>query len=133
MSVLMNCDEIPVIAFGEPQGIKEDPALLCRGRRFHDRRGFHDTGSHYPPQTRTVPVEEERYVQENIIEKVMVNTVEPLKRELETFIDCVDKNQPFPIAPGSGNTQPGVLRKSQCGYSNTGKFAGMNLIMALEA
>jgi predicted dehydrogenase len=28
-----------------------------------------------------------------------VNTVEPLKRELETFIDCVKKNQPFPITP----------------------------------
>jgi len=39
-------------------------------------------------------------VQENIIEKVMVNTVEPLKRELETFIDCVDRNQPFTIPPG---------------------------------
>jgi predicted dehydrogenase len=44
-------------------------------------------------------VEAERYVQENIIEKVMVNTVEPLKRELETFIDCVNKNQPFLISP----------------------------------
>ena len=24
---------------------------------------------------------------------------EPLKRELETFIDCVEKNLPFPITP----------------------------------
>jgi predicted dehydrogenase len=44
-------------------------------------------------------IEAERYVQENIIEKVMVNTVEPLRRELETFIDCVKNNQPFQITP----------------------------------
>jgi len=44
-------------------------------------------------------IEAERYVQENIIEKVMLNKVEPLRRELETFIDCVNKNRPFPITP----------------------------------
>ena len=44
-------------------------------------------------------VEAQRYVQENIIEKVMVGKVEPLKRELETFIDCVKKQLPFPITP----------------------------------
>jgi len=44
-------------------------------------------------------VEDERYVQENIIEKVMVNKLEPLKRELSTFIECVANNRPFPITP----------------------------------
>ena len=29
----------------------------------------------------------------------MVGKVEPLKRELETFIDCVKKQIPFPITP----------------------------------
>jgi len=43
--------------------------------------------------------EEERYVQENIIEKVMVNKLEPLKRELGTFVECVQKHQPFPVTP----------------------------------
>jgi predicted dehydrogenase len=41
----------------------------------------------------------ERYVQENIIEKVMVNKVEPLRVELLTFIDCVRKKEAFPITP----------------------------------
>ena len=40
-----------------------------------------------------------RYVQENIIEKVMVNKVEPLKVELKTFLDCVDRGEQFPITP----------------------------------
>ena len=31
-----------------------------------------------------------RYVQENIIEKVLVNKVEPLKEELKTFVECVN-------------------------------------------
>jgi len=43
--------------------------------------------------------EEERYVQENIIEKVMVNKLEPLKRELGMFVDCVRRHQPFPVTP----------------------------------
>jgi predicted dehydrogenase len=43
--------------------------------------------------------ENERYVQENIIEKVMVNKVEPLKVELQTFLDCARKGRPFPVTP----------------------------------
>ena len=44
-------------------------------------------------------VENERYVQENIIEKVLVNKQEPLKLELATFLDCVAREQEFPVSP----------------------------------
>jgi predicted dehydrogenase len=44
-------------------------------------------------------VENERYTQENIIEKVLVNKVEPLKVELKTFLDCVKNNKSFPVTP----------------------------------
>jgi len=44
-------------------------------------------------------IENERYVQENIIEKVMVNKVEPLKVELQTFIECAKRKKPFPVSP----------------------------------
>ena len=40
-----------------------------------------------------------RYAQENIIEKVLINRVEPLKEELKTFIRCVQREEPFPITP----------------------------------
>ena len=40
----------------------------------------------------------ERYVQENVIEKVLVNRVEPLNRELQIFVDCVREGRPFPIS-----------------------------------
>lgn len=43
--------------------------------------------------------EAERYVQENIIEKVMVNKLEPLKRELSTFVECAGNGTAFPITP----------------------------------
>jgi predicted dehydrogenase len=47
-------------------------------------------------------LENDRYVQENIIEKVLVNKVEPLKVELKTFVDCVKMGTPFPISPLQG-------------------------------
>ena len=44
-------------------------------------------------------IENERYTQENIIEKVLVNKVEPLKEELKTFIWCVLNSEDFPVTP----------------------------------
>ncbi len=44
-------------------------------------------------------MENERYMQENIIEKVLVNKVEPLKVELKMFVDCVIKGKEFPVTP----------------------------------
>lgn len=39
----------------------------------------------------------EKYNQENIIEKVVVNKIEPLRVELNTFLNCVKTNTKFPI------------------------------------
>jgi predicted dehydrogenase len=44
-------------------------------------------------------VENERYTQENIIEKVLVNKVEPLKVELKTFLDSAKSGKSFPVTP----------------------------------
>jgi len=49
-------------------------------------------------------LESERYVQENIIEKVLVNKVEPLKVELQTFLSCVRQGREFPITPAQALT-----------------------------
>ena len=51
--------------------------------------------SYWKPET--YQVENERYVQENIIEKVMVNKVEPLKVELKTFLECAKNGKEFPV------------------------------------
>jgi predicted dehydrogenase len=44
-------------------------------------------------------LENERYSQENIIEKVLVNKVEPLKVELKAFVDCARMGKSFPVTP----------------------------------
>ncbi|MFB3765889.1 MAG: Gfo/Idh/MocA family oxidoreductase [Methanotrichaceae archaeon] len=44
-------------------------------------------------------IENERYMQENIIEKVLVNKVEPLKVELKTFLDSAKYGKKFPVTP----------------------------------
>jgi len=44
-------------------------------------------------------IDDDRYTQENIIEKVLVNNVEPLKEELKSFISCVVKGEKFTITP----------------------------------
>ena len=43
-----------------------------------------------------------RYVQENVVEKVMVPKVEPLKLELQTFLQCAEKKTQFPISLEQG-------------------------------
>ncbi|PWR72865.1 Gfo/Idh/MocA family protein [Methanospirillum lacunae] len=44
-------------------------------------------------------VENERYVQENIVEKVQVAKKEPLREELQTFLSCIKTSTPFPVTP----------------------------------
>lgn len=41
---------------------------------------------------------DQKYVQENIVEKVLINRVEPLQVELQTFIDCIRNNRQFPVS-----------------------------------
>jgi len=42
------------------------------------------------------------YRQENIIEKLLVNKVEPLKIELSTFLRAARDGKPFPVTPAQG-------------------------------
>lgn len=44
----------------------------------------------------------DRYVQENIIEKVLVNRVEPLRVELQAFLAAVTGGPSFPVTPAQG-------------------------------
>ncbi|MHC1569760.1 MAG: Gfo/Idh/MocA family oxidoreductase [Candidatus Syntropharchaeales archaeon] len=44
-------------------------------------------------------IESERYMQENIIEKVLVNKVEPLKEELKAFVKATRKSEAFEVTP----------------------------------
>jgi predicted dehydrogenase len=99
MSVLMNCNTIPVVLSASRKASKkirlfyvEDEDFTIEGDFMSQEVTIHRKPGQYQ-------IEAQRYVQENIIEKVMVGKVEPLKRELETFIECVKKHRPFPITP----------------------------------
>jgi len=46
--------------------------------------------------------ENERYVHESVIEKVLVNKKEPLREELKTFIECVRAGKEFPVTLEEG-------------------------------
>lgn len=60
-------------------------------------------------------VENERYLQENIIEKVLVNKVEPLKVELKTFLDCARSGKSFPVTPGEALNNLEICEKIKLG------------------
>jgi len=99
MSVLMNCNGIPVSLSASRKASKKIRMFYVEDEEFTIEGNFMTQEVIIHRKPGQYHVEAARYVQENIIEKVMVNTVEPLKRELETFIDCVDKNLPFLIPP----------------------------------
>lgn len=62
-------------------------------------------------------VEKEKYTQENIIEKVLVNKVEPLKVELRTFVDCVKKNTEFPVTPEQALNNLRICEEIKMGFA----------------
>ena len=99
MSVLMKCNNLPVVLSASRKASKKIRLFYVEDEDFTIEGDFMSqevTIYRKPGQYR---IEAQRYVQENIIEKVMVGKVEPLKQELETFIDCVEKGKPFPITP----------------------------------
>ncbi len=62
-------------------------------------------------------VENQRYVQESVIESVMVNKVEPLKLELSTFLSCIKKGEPFPVTPEQAVRNLRICEEIQKGYA----------------
>lgn len=98
-SALMKCGKIPVSLSASRKASKKIRMIYIEAEEFTIEGDFMTqeiTIYRKPGQYR---VEAERYVQENIIEKVMVNKLEPLKRELSTFIECAGAGKPFPITP----------------------------------
>jgi predicted dehydrogenase len=99
MSVLMNCNTIPVSLSASRKASKKIRLFYIEDEDFTIEGDFMSQEVTIYRKPGQYTIEAQRYVQENIIEKVMVGKVEPLKRELETFIECVEKGRPFPITP----------------------------------
>ena len=106
MSVLMKCDTIPVVLSASRKASKKIRLFYVEDEEFTIEGDFMSQEVTIHRKPGQYQIEAQRYVQENIIEKVMVGKVEPLKRELETFIDCVKKQRPVPHHTGTGNPEP---------------------------
>ena len=64
-------------------------------------------------------LEKGKYTQENIIERVLINKLEPLKVELQTFIDCIERNIEFPITPEQALNNLRICEKIKNGLGRT--------------
>jgi predicted dehydrogenase len=98
-SVLMTCGSIPVALSASRKSSKKIRMIYIEQEDCTIEGDFMTQEVTIYRKPGQYQFEAERYVQENIIEKVMVNKLEPLKRELATFIDCVKEQRPFPITP----------------------------------
>jgi predicted dehydrogenase len=98
-SVLMNCGSIPVALSASRKSSKKIRMIYIEEEEFTVEGDFMSQEVMIYRKPGRYLFEAERYVQENIIEKVMVNKLEPLKLELATFIDCVKRGTPFPVTP----------------------------------
>jgi predicted dehydrogenase len=98
-SVLMKCGNVPISLSASRKSSKKIRMIYIEEEEFTIEGDFMSQEVTIYRKPGQYQFEAERYVQENIIEKVMVNKLEPLKRELSTFIECVEHGRPFPITP----------------------------------
>jgi predicted dehydrogenase len=114
-SVLMTCGKIPVSLSASRKSSKKIRMIYVEEEEFTIEGDFMTQEVTIYRKPGQYQFEAERYVQENIIEKVMVNKLEPLKRELSTFIECARENRPFPITPEQAIDNLRVCEQIQAG------------------
>lgn len=98
-SVMMKCGNVPIVLSASRKSSKKIRKMYIECEEFTVEGDFMSQEVTMYRKPGKYQFENERYTQENIIEKVVVNKVEPLKVELNTFIECVKKDVPFPISP----------------------------------
>jgi predicted dehydrogenase len=116
-SVLMECDQVPVVLSASRKASKKIRILYVEEEDFTVEGDFMTQEITIYRKPGRYQFEEERYVQENIIEKVMVNKTEPLKAELSTFVHCAKKSLPFPITPAQAIRNLEVSEQIRAGFT----------------
>lgn len=71
--------------------------IYIEGEGFSIEGNFMDQEVYVYKKPSKYSVDDDKYVQENVIEKVLINKIEPLKEELKQFIICVKTGKPFPV------------------------------------
>jgi predicted dehydrogenase len=98
-SALMRWGETPVYLSTSRKSSKKIRMCYIEEEEFTIEGDFMTQEIYVHRKPGQYTLEDDRYVQENIIEKVMVNKLEPLKVELSTFLACAAQGRPFPITP----------------------------------
>jgi predicted dehydrogenase len=115
-SVILKCGHVPVSLSASRKSSKKIRLIYVEQEEFTIEGDFMTqevTIYRKPGQYR---LEAERYVQENIIEKVMVNKLEPLKLELATFIECAGSGRPVPVTPDQAIRNLEVCESIRSGF-----------------
>lgn len=94
---LFNFENIPVYLSASRKASKKIRMIYIEEEDFTIEGDFMTQEVYVHRKPDRYSHDSERYVQENVIEKVMVNKVEPLKMELSSFLDCVRNGQEFTI------------------------------------
>ncbi|HVP95582.1 Gfo/Idh/MocA family oxidoreductase [Methanoregula sp.] len=116
-SVLMECGGVPVALSASRKASKKIRMIYIEEEDFTVEGDFMAQEVTIYRKPGQYQFENERYVQENIIEKVMVNKVEPLKVELSTFLDCARRHAPFPVTPEQAIRNLEVSEQIRAGFS----------------
>ena len=115
-SVLMECGKVPVMLSASRKASKKIRLIYMEQEDLTVEGDFMSQEVTIYRKPGRYQFEAERYVQENIIEKVMVNKVEPLKVELATFLDCARKGRPFPVTPEQAIRNLVVSERIRAGF-----------------
>jgi predicted dehydrogenase len=115
-SVLMECGNVPVVLSASRKASKKIRIIYIEQEDLTVEGDFMSQEVMVYRKPGRYQFEAERYVQENIIEKVMVNKVEPLKVELAAFLDCAQKGIPFPVTPAQAIHNLVVSEQIRAGF-----------------
>lgn len=97
MAVLINNNSIPVYLSASRKASKKLRTIMVETEDLTVEGDFMTQEIYIYRKGGVYQTDGARYVQENVVEKVMVPKVEPLKLELQTFLDCVKNKKEFPI------------------------------------
>jgi predicted dehydrogenase len=115
-SVLMECGNVPVMLSASRKASKKIRLIYVEQEDLTVEGDFMSQEVTIYRKPGRYQFEGERYVQENIIEKVVVNKVEPLKVELAAFLDCAQKGRPFPVTPDQAIRNLVVSEQIRAGF-----------------
>lgn len=101
-AALFTINENPVYLSASRKASKKVRSIYIEEDEFTVEGDFMHQEIYIHRKPGKISFEDARYTQDSVIEKVLVNQVEPLKRELSTFLDCVKSGKKFPVTPEQG-------------------------------